>query len=152
MESREKMQEHHPIDLELGRKDTTAQPRQRRRARKTPAVIFVGEAPTITNVLYSQLRRRGWQIVTALLPSEVLRVLSQRPVPLVVCRDGASCLRSFGLISEIKQVSPQTHVALVVPSGSSDQERRAREAGVDTYLPFSFALKRLQALLEEILF
>jgi DNA-binding NtrC family response regulator len=145
------MQRRHPIDLEIDRKDMSTRPRQRRRASKTPAVIFVGEASTITNVLYGQLRRRGWQLVTALLPGEVLRVLSQQPVPLIVCRDGTPCLRSFGLIGEIKQLSPQTHVALVVPSGSLDQERRAREAGVDTYLPFSFALKRLQGLIDDLL-
>jgi hypothetical protein len=42
-------------------------------------------------------------------------------------------------------------VVLVVPSGSLDQERRAKAAGADTYLPSSFALKRLQILLEQIL-
>jgi hypothetical protein len=43
-------------------------------------------------------------------------------------------------------------VSDAVTSGDSlDQERRAKAAGADTYLPSSFAFKRLQILLEDIL-
>lgn len=123
----------------------------RRRAAKRPAIVVVGPAPTLTDFLNDQPQLREYPIITALLPSEVIRLLAQRPIPLVVCDDAAPCMRSFGLMAEIKQRSPQTHVVLVVPSGSPDQERRARAAGADTYVSSAFALKRLQSLLEVVL-
>jgi len=122
-----------------------------RRGAKTPAIIVVGATARITDFLYSQLHRKEYAIVTALLPSEVLRLLSQHPVRLVVCDDSAPGMRSLALMGEIKRLSPQTHVALVVPSGSPEQERRAREAGADTYMPFAFAQRRLHALLDDVL-
>ena len=122
-----------------------------RRAAKLPAIIVVGEAPTITDFLYRHLYQRPYAIVTAQLPSHVMRLLDQRRIPLVVCDDSTPRMRSFELMGEIKQRSPQTHVVLVVLSGSPDQERRARAAGADTYVSSVFACKRLQILLDELL-
>jgi DNA-binding NtrC family response regulator len=122
-----------------------------RRATKTPAIVVVSDGLTITAFLSSQCRLREYAIVSLQQPSEVLRLLKQRPVPLVVCDDRALAMRSFELMSEIKQLSPQTHVVLVVPSGSPEQEHRAKAAGADTYLPSMFAHKRLQFLLDDVL-
>ncbi|MDQ2998643.1 MAG: response regulator [Chloroflexota bacterium] len=126
-------------------------PMLRRRAANTPAIIVVGEASPLTDFLYAQLRQQECSIITALLLHEVLRLLARRPIPLVVCDDSTSSMRNFALMSEIKQRSPQTHVVLVVPSGSPDQERRARAAGADSYISSTFALKRLQPLLAAVL-
>jgi DNA-binding NtrC family response regulator len=123
----------------------------RRRAAKTPAIVVVGALPTITDFLYGKLYQKDYALVTALLPSEVLRLLTRRSVPLVVCDDSAPSMRSLALMGEIKRLSPQTHVALVVPSGSPEQERRAREAEADFYVPSAFALKRLHTLLDDVL-
>jgi DNA-binding NarL/FixJ family response regulator len=70
---------------------------------------------------------------------------------MVICADSAPSMRSFELIGEIKQQSPQTHIVLVVPSGSPDQERRVLAAGADSYLSSAFVLKRLQTLLDDVL-
>jgi DNA-binding NtrC family response regulator len=121
------------------------------RAAKTPAIVVIGDGQTITEFLRSQRRLKEYAIIRVQLPSEVLRLLKQRPIRLVVCDDQAPGMRSLDLMSEIKQLSPQTHVVLMVPSGSHDQEHRAKAAGADTYLPSMFAHKRLQILLEDIL-
>ena len=120
-----------------------------RRAPKPPAIVVVGDGPTIPDFLSSLRYLQKYAIVAVQLPSELFRMLKQRSIPLVVCDDRALGIRSFDLMGEIKQVSPQTHVVLIVPSGSHDQERRAKAAGADTYLPSNFALKRLQLLLED---
>jgi DNA-binding NtrC family response regulator len=122
-----------------------------RRAAKTPAIVVLSEGLAITAFLSSHRRVKEYALVPVQLSSEVLRLLKQRSVPLVICDDRAAAMRSFDLMSTIKQLSPQTHVVLVVPSGSLDQERRAKAAGADTYLPSMFAHKRLQILLEAIL-
>jgi DNA-binding NtrC family response regulator len=122
-----------------------------RRSTKTPAIVVVSGGRTITEFFSSQRRLKGYIIAQVQLPSEVLWLLKRRPIPLVVCDDRAPSLRSFDLMGAIKQLSPQTHVVLVVPSGSPDQERRAKAAGADTYLPWAFALKRLQVLLDDVL-
>jgi CheY-like chemotaxis protein len=122
-----------------------------RRAAKAPAIVVVSEELTITAFLSSQRRLKEYAIVSVQQPSEVLRLLKQRPVPLVVCDDRALAMRNFDLMSTIKQLSPQTHVVLVVPSGSPEQERRAKAAGADTYMPTAFVLKRLHLLLEDVL-
>jgi CheY-like chemotaxis protein len=121
-----------------------------RRAAKTPAIVVLSEGLAITVFLSSQQRVKKYEIVPVQLSGEVLRLLKQRCVPLVICDDRAAGMRSFDLMSAIKQLSPQTHVVLVVPSGSHDQERRAKAAGADTYLPAAFALKRLQTLLDDM--
>ena|SRR5215212_6382637 len=122
-----------------------------RRSANTPAIVVVGAAPTLTGFLYNLLRKRECNIINALLPSEVLGLLTRHHIPLVICDDSAPSMRSFGLMSEIKQRSPQTHVVLVVPSGSADQERRAHAAGADTYVPSPFALRRLQTIIDTVL-
>jgi DNA-binding NarL/FixJ family response regulator len=125
-----------------------------RRAAKTPAIVVVGGTHSINDIIDSlttRLRQQKYKIIAELLPSEVLGRLTQYRVPLVVCDDSAPSMRSFALMSEIKQRSPQTHVVLVVPSGSAEQERRARAAGADSYLPSNFALRKLQMLLEDVL-
>jgi DNA-binding NtrC family response regulator len=122
-----------------------------RRAAKTPAIVVVSAGRTITEFLSSLRHLKEYDIVPAQQASDVLRLIKQRPVPLVVCDDRAPGMRRFDIMSAIKQLSPQTHVVLVVPSGSPDQERRAKAAGADTYLPSNFALKRLQTMLEDIL-
>jgi len=127
------------------------QPTLGRRAAKTPAIVVIGGGSSIVDALTARLRQQQYTVLSALLPSEVLRLLAKRPVPLVVCDDSAPGMRSFGIMTEIKQRSPQTHVVLVVPSGSPEQERRARAAGADTYVPSTFALKRLQTLLDDVL-
>jgi CheY-like chemotaxis protein len=122
-----------------------------RRAAKIPAIVVVSEGLAITAFLSSQRRLKEYAIVSVQQPSEVLRLLKQRPVPLVVCDDRALAMRSFELMTAIKQLSPQTHVVLVVPSGSPEQEHRAKAAGADAYLPAMFAHKRLQFLLDDVL-
>jgi DNA-binding NtrC family response regulator len=122
-----------------------------RRAAKTPAIVVVSEGLTITAFLSSQRRLKEYTIVSVQQPSEVLQLLKQRPVPLVVCDDRALAMRSFDLMNAIKQLSPQTHVVLVVPSGSRDQERRAKAAGADTYMPMAFTDTRLHILLDDVL-
>jgi DNA-binding NtrC family response regulator len=122
-----------------------------RGAAKTPAIVVISDGQTIAEFLRSQRRLKEYAIIRVQLPSEVLRLLKLRPIRLVVCDDRAPGMRSFDLISKIKQMSPQTHVVLVVPGGSHDQEHRAKAAGADTYLPSMFAHKRLQILLEDIL-
>jgi CheY-like chemotaxis protein len=122
-----------------------------RRAAKTPAIVVLSEGLAITEFLRSQRRLKEYATVHVQLPSEVLGLLKQRLIPLVICDDRAPGMRRFDLMSEIKQLSPQTHVVLVVPSGSPEQEHRAKAAGADTYLPSTFALKRLQILLEDVL-
>jgi DNA-binding NtrC family response regulator len=122
-----------------------------RRAAKAPAIVVVSEELTITAFLSSQRRLKEYAIVSVQQPSEVLRLLKQRPVPLVVCDDRALAMRNFDLMSAIKQLSPQTHVVLVVPSGSRDQERRAKAAGADTYMPTAFTDTRLHILLDDVL-
>lgn len=126
------------------------QPTPGRRATKLPTVVAVGVAQAIADVLYSWARQEGYALVHACLSCDVLRVLRQRPVPLVVCDDSAPSMRSFELMTQIKQHSPTTHVVLIVPSGSPEQERRAREAGADTYLASLFALKHLRAIVKDI--
>ena len=122
-----------------------------RRAAKTPAIVVFSEGRAITEFLSSQRRVKEYALVPVQLSSDMLRLLKQRPIPLVICDDRAAGMRSFDLMSAIKQLSPQTHVVLVVPSGSPEQEQRAKAAGADTYLPSTFVLKRLHMLLEDVL-
>jgi DNA-binding NarL/FixJ family response regulator len=130
----------------------TTQPAVSRRRSKIPTIVVVGGGRILPDYLNHQLRNHTTcEIVTARLPSEVLWQLAQQPVPLVICDDTAPGLRSFQLMREIKARSPQTRVVLIVPSGSPDQERRAKAAGADIYLPHAFALKRLQAILDGVL-
>lgn len=125
--------------------------RTARRRGRSPAIIVTGGGRILTDYLKHQLAQHAaCEIVTAALPSEALRQVAQRPVPLVICDDTAPSMCSFQLMSEIKQSSPKTQVVLVVPSGSADQERRAKAAGADAYLPFTFALKRLQAIVHDL--
>jgi DNA-binding NarL/FixJ family response regulator len=93
----------------------------------------------------------GCEIVTAMMPNDILRQIAERPVPVVICDDTAPSMRTFELMGEIKARSPQTQVVLIVPSGSSDQERRAKAAGADMYVPHSFAFKHLQRILDDVL-
>jgi DNA-binding NarL/FixJ family response regulator len=106
----------------------------------------------MTEYLDRQLRdRRPCEIVIATLPSDALRQVARRPVPLVICDDTSPSMRSFQLMGEIKALSPETHVVLIVPSGSLEQERRAKRAGADTYIPSTFAFKRLLPILDDVL-
>jgi DNA-binding NtrC family response regulator len=123
-----------------------------RRRAKTPAILVIGGGRAITEYLDRHLRSRAaCEIVTAALPSDALRQVARRPVPLVICDDSAPSMRSFQLMGEIKALSPETHVVLIVPTGSLDQERRAKQAGADTYIPSTFAFKRLLPILDDVL-
>jgi DNA-binding NarL/FixJ family response regulator len=130
----------------------TTQPTAGRRQTKSPAIVMTGGGRLLVESLDYQLQARTtYPTVTALLPDDVLRQIAQRPVPLVICDDTAPSMRDFQLMGEIKALSPQTRVILIVPSGSPDQERRARAAGADAYLPHTFALRRLPSILDDLL-
>ena len=120
------------------------------RRAKSPAVLVIGGESIISDYLGHRLRPLPCEVVTARLPSQALQCVTQRPIPLVICDDRAPSMRSFDLMGEIKTRSPATQVVLLVPSGSPDQERRARAAGADAYVPYSFAQKRLAAILDEV--
>lgn len=129
---------------------TQPQPRRRRRPRHA-TLILAGGGRVLTEAISRQLGyQSSYEVVLAQLPGEVLRQLTLRNVPLVVCDDTAPCMRSFQLMSEIKACSPETRVVLIVPGGSIDQERRARAAGADEYLAQPFALKRLRSIVAEV--
>ncbi|HNP73426.1 MAG TPA: response regulator [Kouleothrix sp.] len=127
------------------------QPVVRRRRSKHPMIVVIGGGRILPEYFNQQLRGpASCEIVTAMLPSEVLWRLGRQRVPVVICDDTAPGMRNFQLMREIKARSPQTCVVLVVPSGSPDQEQRAKAAGADVYLPQTFALRRLQLLLDSI--
>lgn len=127
-------------------------PQARRRRRPQHAtLIVVGGGRVLTETISRQLgNQSSYEVLLAQLPGEVLRQLTVRNVPLVVCDDTAPCMRSFQLMSEIKACSPETRVVLVVPGGSIEQEQRARAAGADEYLAQPFALKRLRGIVAEV--
>lgn len=120
------------------------------RRAKRPALLVIGGEPIVSDYLSQRLRPLPCEIVTARLPSQALQCVTHRPVPLVICDDRAPSMRSFDLIGEIKTRSPTTQVVLLVPSGSPEQERRAKAAGADAYLPYCFAHRRLAAIFDEV--
>lgn len=122
-----------------------------RRRSQTTTVIVVG-GPALTEFIHRSLGRHDQlpDVIATMLPSELMQQLTRRHVPLVVCDDSATCLRSFQLLGEIKARSPHSRVALIVPGGSAEQEQCARRAGADEYLPQAFALKRLRTIIDEL--
>ena len=131
------------------------QPHSRAYTRRRPqitTVIVVGGGPALTEFIHRSLGQHEEQpeVITTMLPSELMQQLRRRNVPLVVCDDSAPCLRSFQMLGEIKARSPHSRVALIVPGGSAEQEQRARLAGADEYLPQAFALKRLRTIIDEL--
>ena len=127
------------------------QPTTSRRT-KASAIVLTGGGRMIDLSLERLLRQHAaCDVITAMHAGTLLLQLKKRPVPLVICDDTSPSLRSFALIGDIKALSAQTRVALIVPSGSADQERRATAAGADVYVPYGRALRLLPSIIDDLL-
>lgn len=124
----------------------------RRSQRLTPAIILVGDIYKLANLLERKLRQNpGFTLIHALYLSDILKHIAKRVIPLMIIDDTTAGIDSFALLHEIKRVSPDTRILLIVPSASQAQEQRARAAGADFYLAQTFASYQLGSIIEAVI-
>jgi len=99
-------------------------------------------------MLDSLLRQNPeYTLVHVVHASDIFKHIAQRIVPLIIIDDSTVGIGSFALLHEIKRMSPDTRIVLIVPSTSPAQQRRAQEAGADYYMAQAFASYRLASII-----
>jgi DNA-binding response OmpR family regulator len=124
----------------------------RRSQRFNPAIILVGDIHKLANMLERKLRQSSeYTLIHALYLSDILKHITKRIIPLMIIDDTTAGIDSFALLHEIKRISPDTRILLIVPSASQAQEQRARAAGADYYMAQTFASYQLGSIIEAVI-
>jgi CheY-like chemotaxis protein len=122
-------------------------------ASRNPAIILVEDEPDILIILHRIMRdlTGGYDIVTVNSAHDALSLIAQRQCPLVITDYNMPGMNGIDLAATLKRDYAQTRVIVITAYATPEVERRAREVGVDYYLPKPFSLDRLEQIIREVL-
>jgi two-component system, response regulator, stage 0 sporulation protein F len=110
---------------------------------RTPAVVVVDDEPDVLAILHRLIRDLAfpYDIIAADSGQTALDQIGRYVVPLLVTDYSMPAMNGVQLIAAVKQLSPNTRVALISALPAAELERRAGDAPVDYYLskPFHFS-------------
>lgn len=95
--------------------------------------------------------RRGWQVVQAALPRQVLPVVLRQPAQMLVVQVSVPVEEAVELIRLLRTIPRRVPILAVAASHDRWVEQAAREAGASCYLPDCDTLDVLQQAIDSML-
>jgi DNA-binding NtrC family response regulator len=88
--------------------------------------------------MISTLRRKGYEIHTASEPEQALGVLNRTPIDVVVMDSKLAGMEELFVMKQVKTLSPQTEIVLVLTEGNVETALKSIKAGAYDYLTTPF--------------
>jgi two-component system response regulator (stage 0 sporulation protein F) len=122
-------------------------------ANHLPAIILVDDEPDILIILQRLLRglTSGHDVIVANNGAAALEQLALRPARLVITDYNMPGMNGLQLTAAIKARTPETYVVMITAYTTSQLAQRARERGVDQYLPKPFEINMLERIIHDAL-
>jgi two-component system response regulator (stage 0 sporulation protein F) len=123
------------------------------RDNRPSAVVVVDDEPDVLAILHRLMRDLAfpYDIVAADSGQAALDQIDLYAVPLLITDFWMPRMNGVELIEAVKQLSPNTRVALISAYPTDELERQARDAQVDYYLPKPFHVSKIQQMVRECL-
>jgi two-component system, response regulator, stage 0 sporulation protein F len=135
--------------------DQLAHQRERisHRDNRPSAVVVVDDEPDVLAILHRLMRDLAfpYDIVAAASGQTALDQIELYAVPLLITDFSMPRMNGVELIEAVRQLSPNTRVALISAYPTDELERQAHEAQVDYYLPKPFHVSKIQQMVRECL-
>lgn len=120
-------------------------------ARLTKKILVVDDEPSVTESMRLILGEAGFDVLTAHMFAESIRLLEHNTVDLVITDLRLSDASGIDLITHIKRNTPEIEVILMTGYGSLDITIEAIKAGAYYYLEKPYTRDRLLTLVDRAL-
>jgi two-component system, response regulator, stage 0 sporulation protein F len=116
-------------------------------------ILIVEDDPDVLRVLRRLLQSmyQEREVMTAGNGNEALEQLAEHPIALVLTDYNMPEMNGLDLAIAIKSRMPEVRVVLITAFATSELERRAREVGVDFFLPKPFQLEEVELIVGQAL-
>jgi len=119
-----------------------------------PLILIVDRHLSTLTSLDSLLSREGYRVTTCSSSSEALKAVGGQKLDLVIAGSAGPERTGAALVSQIKRLSPDTHVLLLMESNDDSIVTDAIAAGADGLLRRSYSenqvIQRVERLLHAV--
>jgi two-component system, response regulator, stage 0 sporulation protein F len=117
------------------------------------AIILVDDDANILGIMARIVSfvATGYEVLAVASAREALAAMDGRAIPLVITDYNMPEMNGLALLSEVKQRSPGTVVALVTAYASADLQRQAWQLGASYMLPKPMTIEQIEQVVQEVL-
>jgi len=113
-------------------------------------ILVVDDDQAILDVMKLYLKRRGFQVATALSAEQALTLQSQTPFNLVISDIVMPKLDGYYLLDMLKRNYPETRVIMMTGQSDAEMVRAAISRGADEFVSKPIDFEELGEIIEKV--
>ena len=118
---------------------------------KTPQILIVEDDEEMRSLLKEFLEEEGFETECARNGSDALREIVKKPFDLIVTDIEMPGLTGLDILPEMKKLRPGASIIVMTSFANEEVCRRSLEKGASGYLEKPIHIKKLKALIYELL-
>ena len=118
---------------------------------RTPQILIVEDDEEMRSLLKEFLEEEGFETEYARNGSDALREIAEKPFDLIVTDIEMPGLTGLDILPEMKKLRPEASIIVMTSFANEEVYRRSLEKGASGYLEKPIHIKKLKALIYEML-
>ena len=117
----------------------------------TAHILIIDDDEEMRSLLKEVLEEEGFETECASNGSEALRDIAKQPFDLIVTDIEMPGLTGLDILPEMKKLRPEASIIVMTSFANKEVHRRSLEKGASGYLEKPIHIKKLKALIHEML-